>query len=48
MAVGSNDCEWVLLKATSLISYDENTVPTIDEKGEIGVRKKQYTFKKRK
>jgi hypothetical protein len=31
-----------------LISYDENNIPTIDEEGEIGVRKKQYTFQKRK
>jgi hypothetical protein len=27
---------------------DENNIPTIDEEGEIGVRKKQYTFKKKK
>jgi len=31
-----------------LIYYDENNIPTIDEKGKIGVRKKQYIFKKRK
>jgi len=23
-----------------LVSYDENNIPTIDEKGEVGVRKK--------
>jgi hypothetical protein len=28
--------------------YDENNIPIIDEEGEIGVRKKQYTFQKRK
>jgi len=27
-----------------LVSYDESKIPTIDEEGEIGVRKKQYTF----
>jgi len=29
------------------VSYDENNIPTIKE-GEIGVKKKQYTFQKRK
>jgi hypothetical protein len=27
-----------------LVSYDESNIPTIDDKGEIGVGKKQYTF----
>ncbi len=31
-----------------LIFYNESNIPTIDEEGEIGVRKKQYTFQKRK
>jgi hypothetical protein len=26
------------------ISYNECNIPTIDEEGEIGIRKKQYTF----
>jgi len=30
------------------VSYNESNIPTIDEEGEIGVRKKQYTFQKRK
>ncbi len=28
--------------------YDENNIPIIDEEGEIGVRKKKYTFQKKK
>ncbi len=31
-----------------LVSNDENNIPTVDEEGVIGVRKKQYTFQKRK
>ncbi len=31
-----------------LVSYNESNIPTIDEGGEIGVGKKQYTFQKRK
>jgi hypothetical protein len=31
-----------------LVSYNESKIPIVDEKGEIGVRKKQYTFQKRK
>jgi hypothetical protein len=30
------------------VSYDESSIPTIDDDEEIGVRKKQYTFWKRK
>jgi hypothetical protein len=30
------------------IFYNESHIPIIDEEGEIGVRKKQYTFQKRK
>ncbi len=30
------------------VSYDECNIPTIDEEGEIGVRKKQHIFQKRK
>jgi hypothetical protein len=30
------------------ISYDESNIPTINEEGGIGVRKKQYTFQRRK
>jgi len=46
MAIGSNNFGWVFLKTTFCI-YDENNTPTT-QKGEIGVRKKQYTFQKRK
>jgi hypothetical protein len=31
-----------------LISYDKTHVPTIDDEGQIGVRKKQYPFQKNK
>jgi hypothetical protein len=31
-----------------LVSCDESKIPTIDEEGEIGVRKKQYNFQKKK
>jgi hypothetical protein len=31
-----------------LIFYDEGHIPIVDEEEEIGVRKKQYTFQKRK
>ncbi len=31
-----------------LVSYDEIHVPTIDDEGQIDVRKKQYTFQKKK
>jgi monoamine oxidase len=31
-----------------LVSYNESNFPTIDEEGEIVVRKKQYTFQNRK
>jgi hypothetical protein len=31
-----------------LVSYDESNILTINEEGEIGVRKKQYTFQKKK
>jgi hypothetical protein len=31
-----------------LISYDESHIPIVDEEGETGVRKKQYTFQKKK
>ncbi len=27
-----------------LVSYNESKIPTIDEEGEIGVGKQQYTF----
>jgi hypothetical protein len=30
------------------ISYDECNIPTVDEEGEIGIKKKKYTFQKRK
>jgi hypothetical protein len=30
------------------ISYDESHITIVDEKGEIGARKKQYTFQKKK
>jgi hypothetical protein len=26
------------------VSYDESNIPTINDKGKIGVRKKQYTY----
>jgi hypothetical protein len=34
MVIISNHFRWV--------SYDKTPIPTIDEEGEIGVRKKQY------
>jgi hypothetical protein len=27
-----------------LVCYDECNIPTVDEEGEIGIKKKQYTF----
>jgi hypothetical protein len=30
------------------VSYDEINIPTVDEEGEIGVNKMQYTFQKRR
>jgi hypothetical protein len=30
------------------VFYDERNILTVDDKGEIGVGKKQYTFQKRK
>jgi hypothetical protein len=30
-----------------LISYNESHITIVDEEGETGVRKKQYTFQKR-
>jgi hypothetical protein len=31
-----------------IISYDETHVPIVDDEGQIGVKKKQYIFHKRK
>jgi hypothetical protein len=30
------------------VFYNESNIPIVDEEGDIGVRKRQYTFQKRK
>jgi hypothetical protein len=39
VVVGTNHCGWVFHEKF-FVFYDENNIPTIDEEGEIGVRKK--------
>jgi len=46
VAIGSTILDGYSLKQL-FVFYDESNIPTIEE-GEIGVRKKQYTFQKRK
>jgi hypothetical protein len=31
-----------------IVFYNERNIPIVDEEGDISVRKKQYTFQKRK
>jgi hypothetical protein len=39
---------WVHTLRKLFISNDETHIPIVDDEGKIGVKKKQYTFQKRK